>query len=353
MEIAPNFSVHSDGCADYVVGVRSDPLAGLTSVVRDLASADEVDDVLKIATHAAVDLLEAEHASVRLCTRDDSLRPVARAGAGSDDPPPSFSKGQGLIGWAALTGRVARVGDVSGDERFCESPERGFTVRSVLSVPIVGGARVMGVFSMSAPHADAFSDSHENLGVVLAHCLSQALRTAELEKIATTDTLTRAFNRGYLTPALGAEMNRARRDGKSFSVLLMDLDFFKGVNDRFGHAIGDAVLQQFADVVRGCVRSFDLLIRRGGEEFMLVMPGTTTEEAWLVAERIRAFLAAHPLRVETTVSVPQTVSIGLATWDGQESPRELDERADVAMYEAKHRGRNRIVVAPRQALWSN
>ncbi len=333
--------------------MRSDPLAGLTTVVRELSGADQVDDVLKIATHAAVDLLDAEHASVRLCARDESLRPVARAGACADDPPPSFAKGQGLIGWAALTGRVARVGDVGADHRFVDNPKRGFEVRSVMSIPIVGGARVMGVFSMSAAERDVFSASHENLGVVIAHCLSQSLRTAELERMATTDTLTKAFNRGYLIPALGSEMNRARRESKTFSVLLMDLDFFKGVNDRFGHGIGDSVLQQFANVVRGCVRSFDVLIRRGGEEFMLVMPGTTTEEAWLVAERIRAFLAAHPLRVETTLSVPQTVSIGLASWDGQETPRELDERADVAMYEAKHRGRNRIVVAPRQALWSN
>lgn len=322
-------------------------------MVRELANADQVDDVLKIATEAAVDMLDAQHASVRLCTHDESLRPVARAGAAADQTPPSFSKGQGLIGWAALTGRVARVGDVSADDRFFENPRRGFAVRSVLSIPIASGAQVMGVFSMSAEQANAFSDAHENLGVVIAHCLSQSLRAAELERMATTDTLTRAFNRSFLIPSLGSEMNRARRDGKTFSVLLMDLDFFKGVNDRFGHAIGDGVLQQFADVVRGCVRSFDLLIRRGGEEFLLVMPGTTTEDAWLVAERVRAFLAAHPLRVESTLSIPQTVSIGLATWDGQETPRELDERADIAMYEAKHRGRNRIVVAPRQALWSN
>lgn len=333
--------------------MRSDALAGLTSVVRELSDADEVDDVLKIAAEAAVDLFDAGHASVRLCARDENLLPVARAGACADDPPPSFAKGQGLIGWAALTGQVARVGDVFADDRFVENPHRGFAVRSVLAIPIVDGARVMGVFSMSAPDVDAFSVEHENLGVVIAHCLSQSIRTAELQRMATTDALTRAFNRGYLLPSMDAEMNRARREGKTFSVLLMDLDSFKAVNDRFGHAIGDTVLQQFADIVRGCVRSFDALIRRGGEEFMLVMPGTTADEAWLVAERIRAFLAAHPRRVDPSLSVPQTVSIGVASWDGHETPRELDERADVAMYQAKHRGRNRTVVAPRQPQWSN
>ena len=333
--------------------MTTDPLAELTAVVRELSNADQVDDVVKIATRAAVDVLDAQHASVRLCETDESLRPVARAGVCADDPPPSFSKGQGLIGWAALTGRVVRVGDVEADDRFLENPDRGYPVRSVMSIPIVGGARVMGVFSMSAEARDAFSVAHENLGVVIAHCVSQSLRSAEYQRMATTDTLTKAFNRRHLIPALGGEMNRARRDGKTFCVLLMDLDFFKGVNDRFGHGVGDSVLQQFADVVRGCVRSFDVLIRRGGEEFMLVMPGTTADEAWLVAERVRAFLSSHPLRVETTISIPQTVSIGLASWDGQETPRELDERADLAMYEAKHRGRNRIAVASRPGALPN
>lgn len=333
--------------------MHGDPLAGLSSVVRDLSGTDDPEDALQIATDAAVRLLDAEHASIRLCARDESLRSVARTGVGAKRPPPAFTKGEGLLGWVALTGQIARVPEVAADTRFVDHPSRGFAVRSVMSVPIVGGARIMGVYSMSSPMAGRFCDEHENVATVVAHCLSQSLRTAELERMATTDVLTRAFNRAYLMPALASEMNRSRRDGKTFSVLLMDLDYFKLVNDRHGHAIGDSALQRFADVVRGCVRNFDVLVRRGGEEFMLVMPGTTADEAWLVAERVRAFLEAHPLRVEATLSIPQTVSVGLATWDGRETPQDLDERADVAMYEAKHRGRNRIVVAPRQALWSN
>jgi diguanylate cyclase (GGDEF)-like protein len=125
----------------------------------------------------------------------------------------------------------------------------------------------------------------------------------------------------------------------------MDLDHFKSVNDLHGHAVGDRVLCRFVDAVRGCVRSFDLIVRRGGEEFELVMPNTGPVEGYRVAERIRAKLASEPLVVRDDLAVHQTVSIGLATWDGHESAEALDQRADQAMYEAKRRGRNRTVTA--------
>ena len=141
-------------------------------------------------------------------------------------------------------------------------------------------------------------------------------------------------------------MNRARRNNGSMSVLLMDLDKFKAVNDEHGHAVGDQVLCRFVDAVRSCVRSMDLIVRRGGEEFELVMPDTGADEGYRVAERIRERLASSPLVVRDNLVVRQTVSIGLATWDGAETPAALDMRADNAMYEAKRSGRDRIVVAP-------
>jgi two-component system, cell cycle response regulator len=333
--------------------VRSEALAGLSAVVRELAGANDIDLALKIATDAAVALLDADHASIRLCSGEEHLRSVARSGVGSDRPPPPFSRGQGVLGWTAMTGQLARVDDAHADPRFRDTPDRGFEVGSVLAIPLVDGSRILGVLSMSKAQPHGFADVHENMGVVLAHCASQVIRAAELEQLATTDSLTRAFNRGYLIPCLAAEMNRARRSGTSFSVLLMDLDRFKDVNDRYGHGVGDALLRLFSEIVRGCVRDIDVLIRRGGEEFVLVMPETTAEEAWIVAERLRSFLHKHPLRVGPSLAIVQTASIGIATWDGIEGAAELDERADRAMYDAKHRGRNRVMVAPKLATLSN
>jgi diguanylate cyclase (GGDEF)-like protein len=139
-------------------------------------------------------------------------------------------------------------------------------------------------------------------------------------------------------------MAYARRTSTPLSFLLLDLDHFKRVNDAHGHAIGDAVLRHFADRVRERVRRADVLVRRGGEEFALVMPRTTEGEAQVIAERIQETLALTPFAIGD-VSVVQTVSIGVATWDGDESPEALERRADLAMYEAKDRGRNAVVAS--------
>jgi diguanylate cyclase (GGDEF)-like protein len=140
-------------------------------------------------------------------------------------------------------------------------------------------------------------------------------------------------------------MDRARRRSEPLSVLLIDLDHFKRVNDVHGHAVGDAVLRSFAEKTRELVRAADVLIRRGGEEFVLIMPGAFEVDAQNIGERIREALDLTPLRLRDGVSIRQTVSIGVATWDGVESPELLDERADLAMYEAKREGRNRVVAA--------
>jgi diguanylate cyclase (GGDEF)-like protein len=320
-------------------------LRGLSLVAKELARGRPIDASVKRVTDIALDIVGADHASVRVCGKAAELRSFARSGVGSDTPAPSFRKGQGLLGWAVQTGKVVRVGDSPTDDRFMPNPDRGYEARSIISVPLVAGERILGVLSVSSASVGAFSLEHEQAAVVLAHCIGQALRTAELERLATTDALTRAYNRSHLLPCIEAEINRSRRDNKPLSVLLLDLDRFKEVNDRHGHAVGDAVLCAFAECVRTCVRSFDVLVRRGGEEFELVMPSTGTVEGWKVAERVRTRLSAHPLRIGDDLRLRQTVSIGLATWDGHESAQDLDLRADLAMYEAKRKGRDRTVAA--------
>lgn len=320
-------------------------LPALVRVSECLGVPGPLEQALQVVTDLSLDLFGATHASIRVVDGAALLRSVARSGAGSSDPAQIFKKGEGLIGWAVQHAQPVRVPDSSVDARFAHRPDRSFEACSVMSVPLVAGERVLGAFSVSSPILDAFSAEHEQVGLVIAHAVGQALRCAELERLATTDALTRAYNRSFLVPALSTEMNRARRTDGSMSVLLMDLDKFKSVNDQHGHAVGDQVLCRFVDAVRACVRSMDLIVRRGGEEFELIMPDTGAVEGYRVAERIRERLAAGPLVVRDNLVVRQTVSIGLATWDGKETPSALDQRADKAMYEAKRRGRNRTVIA--------
>jgi diguanylate cyclase (GGDEF)-like protein len=240
---------------------------------------------------------------------------------------------------------MARVDDSARDPRFAPTESRGFDVSSLVSVPIRCRGETLGVLSLSAPERAAFSARDETLATLLAQAAAQALITSDLEERATIDAQTLAFNHGQLFPRLRNAMDRSRRNGQPLSILLLDLDHFKRVNDVHGHAIGDAVLRAFADKTRELVRSADVLVRRGGEEFVLIMPGAFEIDAFSVGERIREALDSAPLRLRDGVNIRQTVSVGVATWDGVESPELLDERADLAMYEAKREGRNRVVAA--------
>ena len=162
---------------------------------------------------------------------------------------------------------------------------------------------------------------------------------AELEQLATRDSLTNTLTRRYMDEAFAAELERSRRSGQPLAFLMMDLDHFKAVNDTHGHQVGDRVLVEFAAKVQRQLRKSDLLGRFGGEEFALVLPNTSREAALQVAERIRA--ACVPQAGE----VGCTVSIGLTL--GHPENDTLDKllaRADAALYQAKNTGRNRVAV---------
>lgn len=322
----------------------SDSIEVLTAMSKELLDAHDRGARLQVVTDAALRLTPANHASVRL-SQGDRLQVGARSGVGSDRPAPGFRKGQGVLGWVAQTGQGARVDDSRLDPRFAPNDARGFDVSSLVSVPILRRGETLGVLSLSAPQRGAFSSQDELLATLLAQTAAQALLTSELEEQAITDTQTLALNHGQLLPRLRSAMDRALRRGEPLSVLLLDLDHFKRVNDLHGHAVGDAVLRSFADKARELVRGADVLIRRGGEEFVLIMPGAFQTDAQNIGERIRETLDASPLRLRDGVTVRQTVSVGVATWDGTESAELLDERADLAMYEAKRMGRNRVVAA--------
>jgi len=317
----------------------------LAEITGTLSDAPCLADALQRVTDVALRVVGCDHASVRLCAPDGSLEVGARSGVGSELPAPIFGIGQGLLGWVAETGLVARVGDSMREARFLDRRERGFAVGSVLSVPVSNFGRTIGVLSVSSPARDAFSDADEAMARLLAGAAAVALRTAELQKLALTDSRTLAYNHHYLLPRLCEEMERSLRQAIPLSVLLIDLDHFKRVNDRHGHAVGDAVLRAFADTVRECVRVLDVLVRRGGEEFVLIMPATDEAQAMRVAGRLRRRLHAESLRARDGLEITQTASIGVAQWDGQEGPQRLEERADLAMYEAKRRGRNRVMLA--------
>ncbi|MEZ4336311.1 MAG: sensor domain-containing diguanylate cyclase [Sandaracinaceae bacterium] len=324
---------------------KPDPLETLLGLTRLLSTERSLEEALAATTDAAMLLLPCDHASLR--TFDDERRMLlssARSGIGHSHRPSSFRKGEGVVGIVADTGRAALVADARSDARFVLRPDAGFTVCSLVAVPLFAGGHVVGVLSASHHEPDVFGARDRDLAQLLANCTAPAIETARLARLAVTDDLTRAFNYRYHHTRLGEEVGRAKRYGDRFSLLLMDLDHFKNVNDAWGHQVGDDVLRGFVDRVKGEVRAPDVVIRRGGEEFVILMPSTGAEDARAVAERIRARVAAAPIETEAG-AVPLTVSIGVATWRPDESGADVEARADAALYRAKSAGRDRVEVA--------
>ena len=157
-----------------------------------------------------------------------------------------------------------------------------------------------------------------------------------------TDPLTGAFNRRHLFELLISESQRVLRGGEVFSLLMIDLDFFKKVNDGFGHLAGDAVLCEFVARSRAAVRKTDVVCRFGGEEFVVFMPAMRGAGAAQLGERLRHAIEATPVVFDGAV-ITVTVSVGVASYRAGESLEELLSRADHRLYMAKEEGRNRVV----------
>ncbi len=159
--------------------------------------------------------------------------------------------------------------------------------------------------------------------------------------LAVTDSLTGLYNRRYLDSHLAVQFERHKDEGRSLAVAMIDIDHFKAINDTHGHAAGDEVLNEVANVLKSNIRASDLVARHGGEEFVVVMPNTDMSAAEVVSGRIR-----HEITNMAAALPPITVSIGLAaTRDNDDTPQRLLKRADDALYEAKRSGRNRVIAA--------
>lgn len=160
----------------------------------------------------------------------------------------------------------------------------------------------------------------------------------ENKRLAATDKLTGAFNRRILDENLLTEVQRSERYGDPFSVILLDIDFFKNINDRYGHLAGDQFLTEFTRLIGQRIRSTDILGRWGGEEFLVLSPKTSIGEISILAETLRKAVESH----DFGLSEPCTVSAGISAYAAGDTPEKLLQRADLALYQAKRNGRNSV-----------
>jgi diguanylate cyclase (GGDEF)-like protein len=171
-------------------------------------------------------------------------------------------------------------------------------------------------------------------------------KTAKLEALAVTDPLTQLYNRRYFTEISNAMFAMAKRQKEPLSIIMLDIDHFKKVNDTYGHLVGDRVIRRLADVIRKIKRESDIACRFGGEEFILLLPKTDKEGARELAERIRMHIASQKVAMEDGAYVTFTVSAGVSEsiLESDQSVEESIRRADDAMYKAKRAGRNSTCV---------
>ena len=225
--------------------------------------------------------------------------------------------------------------------------------RQMLALPLLQRGAVIGVVSLESKQP--YDDETRKLAYSLTQPAAMAVENArlfdEVQRLATLDGLTNVNNRRHFMELAQLAFENARRFGQPLSAMMLDVDHFKGINDRFGHHVGDQVLRAMADRCKGALRSVDVLGRYGGEEFAIVLPGSSRDQAaTILAERIRKRVSDEPIQTDEG-PVRCTVSIGVSGLEiATRDMGELLQRADEALYAAKQSGRNRVVTdVPRVA----
>ncbi|MBV8446073.1 MAG: diguanylate cyclase, partial [Candidatus Dormibacteraeota bacterium] len=261
-----------------------------------------------------------------------------------------FSMSVGVTGWAFASGAPQNLGNAGAHPAAAAVPNTPFEHESLLLIPLVAGDHKLGMLNCRRMGLNRFSDEDFEAATLFGHTAAAAWHNAqlyeELERRAMTDNLTGLFNSRWLHEAGDREIADARRRRSPLSLVLVDVDHFKAINDTGGHESGDVVLQRIAAELRSGIRGGDAAVRLGGEEFVIILRDTDTGGAVRVAEQLRTAIRE--------VSVPQacsgiehlTASFGIATFPlhGSQLP-DLVRASDVAMYEAKRGGRDQVKVA--------
>jgi diguanylate cyclase (GGDEF)-like protein len=327
---------------------RHQHLSFLNHVARIATSTMNSDEMLVEIAGEIQRNLEYDHISIGLL--DYETKDIEVKAVGGLEP--------GVVGrriplGAGILGRVAHSGQMA-LESALPPGLAGETLlenaRSVFCLPITYGRQALGVLNVESSHEYAFPAEDVILLRTLADQLAAALHNAlvfrRLQQQAITDGLTGLKTRRFFDEALQGEWKRSLRSMRSFSLILMDLDHFKPVNDRLGHLEGDLVLVRLGKILEQRCRRSNVVARYGGDEFIILMPEAGTEQAHILAERLRLWISEDP-----AMSVHGlTASFGLATYPLHgNSTAEMIQAADAGMYLAKSRGGNNVAVAERKA----
>ncbi len=322
---------------------------------KALASTIDLQKILQTVMEKISDLLQPDTWSLLMI--DDSSNELyfeIAIGAGADKLKDVRLKvGEGIAGWVAENGEPVLIEDVKRDPRFTARIDEitQLDTRSVVCVPIKGKEKVLGVIELvNCLGRESFRKSDipilKSLADYAAIALENARYIQRIEQLTITDDCTALYNARHLNFVLDAEIYRSTRYGYEFSVIFLDLDHFKAVNDTHGHLVGSKLLWMIGDLIKGHLRLIDYAFRYGGDEFVVLLPQTSKENALQVVRRLKNLLNSSIFFQEDGLNIKVTASFGVAAFpnDGR-SRRELLRMADEAMYLVKNTTRDSIALA--------
>lgn len=261
--------------------------------------------------------------------------------------------GEGIAGWVAKEGVPVIVPDVSKDARFSGRIDKllHFKTKSLMCIPIKIKDKVIGVLEVvnkvtGEPFTKADLDFLSKLVNHAAMAIERASLYQKMEELTLTDDVTNLFNTRYLNRAIELEIDRSNRYGPPFTVVFMDIDSFKKVNDQHGHLVGGKVLVEIAQLLLDSLRTVDIVARYGGDEFVIVLPQTPLKAGFYVAERLRKAIEQYVFLRHEGYSLKITASFGVASYpENAKSKEELFHIADEAMYRGKFSTKNTVYAA--------
>lgn len=318
-----------------------------------LASTIEFKKVLRIILSAARKLVKCEDWSLLLCDeRYENLHyELIKRTQNPAIKNKNIKIGEGPAGRALEKGLPILIANHSGKRAELESAYPHLKVRSLLVFPIVSQNRVVGLIQLINRLGQDDFDQHDLDGLKkLVERASLAIERSDLYQtmsdLAATDDLTKLYNLRYVSRVIEGELKRSKRYKIPLSMIFIDIDYFKRVNDEHGHLSGSSVLVEIADIFRENFRAVDIIARYGGDEFIVILPETDMNRAYQVAERVRQAVGKFTFLANKGLQIKVTASFGVAGFpEHAENKTDLIHLADQAMYQAKVTGRDRTVLS--------
>jgi diguanylate cyclase (GGDEF)-like protein len=262
--------------------------------------------------------------------------------------------GEGIAGWVAKHGERLVVADVMSDPRFAKRIDEmtAWETRSIICIPLRSKHRVQGVIQLVNVDMDGFGEAElfflQSLCDYAAIAIENAKSVERIQELTITDDCTGLFNARHLYKTLDAEVYRSSRFGYEFSVIFIDLDHFKQVNDTHGHLIGSKLLAEIGYLIKAQLRLIDFAFRYGGDEFVVLLPQTGKDAALVVARRMRDLLRTSIFCKGENLNLNVRASMGMATFPHDaKTPHDIIRQADEMMYLVKNTTRDNIGIAQR------